>query len=248
MNNNQKLVQTIEQTKKLQRKYKREVKQQIAEAESYPQRYGLEKKLLAIEELEFPYGKPYAIFCSVNYGGYRQYIRNRKKCVYAIPICFLLTLYEQELKAAFPEEEIQILYTLKGFWEMEKALELFKDFTKLQNRCQEVLLCDYRRLESDSKEKAEQYVKILDEFVSIRINSGWKKAISYKESQFLMHTTDVKLDVVPLCKILTKYYANVAVKINRYLKVNASEEEKNKLVNIEEDFRAFMERYFVNVR
>lgn len=248
MNNNQKLVQTIEKAKRVQRKYEREVKQQIDEAETYTQRHSLETKLLALEELNFPCGKPYVVFCSVDYGSYHPYIRNRRRRIQALSICFLVTLYEQKLQATFPKEDIQIPYDLRGFWKMQQAVGLMEDFVKFQNKSQQILLWEHRRLQHEGKAKAAEYFKILEEFLPMETKScRWKKEITYHDMHFVMKTDNTKLDVVPLCKIFTKYYANVVMKINRYLKASASKAEEDKLVGIEEEFRVLMERYFVKI-
>lgn len=246
MNNVQKLQQTVDKTQEVRRKSARGVKQRIDKAETYTQRHSLEKKLLVLDELEFLRGKPYFIFCSTNYGSYRPHICNRRRRIQPIPICFCVTLYEQELQAAFPGADIQIPYTLKGFWKMKKALELLEYFTKFQNKTQEVLLWEYRSLKKSGKAKAEEYVKILNEFVSMRtINSGWKRIISYNDLQFKLNTENVKLDVVPLCKLLTCYYANVVRQIDHYEERYAANWEKEKLEKIKGDFAEFMEKYFV---
>lgn len=248
MNNKQKLEQTINEVKEFRSKHERILRRGIEQTQSYCERGRLEQKLLVLEELEFLMKKPYFIFCSINYDSYRLYICNRKRRIRAVPICFCVTLYEQELQAAFPKEEIQIPYDLRGFWKMQQAVQLMEEFVKFQNKSKEVLLWEYRRLKHEEKAKAAEYFKILEEFVTMgTLSSGWKKEITYHDLRFIINTQNVKLDVVPLCKILTKYYANVVMKINRYLKASASKAEEDRLVGIEEDFRTLMEHYFVKI-
>lgn len=249
MNNKQKLKQTATRVKEVRKKYQPKLNAQMSGTCNIQKKMEINRKKLVLFELDFQEAKPDIAFCSRTYSMfYRPMKLNRKLRVRAVPICFCVTLYELEMRAEFPKEDIRIPYDLRGFWKMQQAVQLMEDFVKFQNKSQYVLLWEHRRLKNQEKAKAAEYFKILEEFLAMGTSScNFKKEITYHDLHFIINTENVKLDVVPLCKILTKYYANVVTRINRYLKANASEAEKDKLVNIEEDFRALMEHYFVKI-
>ncbi len=249
MNNKQKLKQTATIVKEVREKYIPTLNAQMSGTCNIQKKLEINQKKLVVLGLDFQETKPDIAFGSQNYSMfYRPMKLNKKLRVRAVPICFCITLYEQELQAEFPKEDIRIPYDLRGFWKMKQAIQLMEDFVNLQNNLQEILLWEYRRLKNQEKAKAAEYFKILEEFVSMgTMNSGWKKEITYHDLRFVMKTENTKLDVVPLCKILTKYYANVVAKINRYLKTSASKAEEDKLEDIKGHFTAFMEMYFINM-
>ncbi len=249
MNNKQKLQQTETRVKEIREKCEKSLAVQMRGTGNLSKRLEISRKKLILFGLDFQETKPDIAFCSQTYSMvYRPMKLNRKLRVRAVPICFLVTLYEQELQAVFPKEDIRIPYDLRAFWKKKQAVQFTEDFVKFQNKSQEILLWEHRRLEHEEKSKAAEYFKILEEFIEMKTsNCGWKKEITYHDLHFVINTKNVKVDVVPLCKILTKYYANVVMKINRYLKAKAPKAEEDRLVDIEEDFRAFMERYFVKI-
>lgn len=249
MNNKQKLKQTETRAKEIREKYKESLAAQKRGTWNLSKRLEINRKELIVYGLDFQETKPCIAFGSQTYSlFYRPLKLNKKLRVRAVPICFCVTLYELELQATFPKEDIRIPYDLRGFWKMKQAVKFMEEFVKFQNRSQEVLLWEHRRLKHEEKAKAAEYFKILEEFIEMKTsNCDLKKEITYHDMHFVMKTDNTKLDVVPLCKILTKYYANVVMKINRYLKASASKAERNKLIGIEGDFRAFMEHYFIKI-
>lgn len=245
MTNKQKLNQTVTSLKAIREKYEKNLEEQKNEAKDIKRQKEAVEKMMILAEFEIPKMKPYVTFFSETYGYHTQLICNRKKRIQAVPLCFLVTLYEQDLKAAFPKEEIQIPYTLRGFWKMEKTVQFLEDFVSFQNKSQNILLWQYRILECQGKGKAMEYLKILEEFVSMcTLNSKWQKEISYHDSDFIMNMKNVKLDVVPLCKLLTIYYVRVIREMEHYTKAYASKLEKEKLETIKSDFSKLMEKYF----
>lgn len=249
MNNKQKLKQTATRVKEVREKHLLTLNAQMSGTCNIPKKLEINQKKLAILGLDFQETKPDIAFGSQTYSMfYRPMKLNKKLRVRSVPLCFCVTLYEQELQAEFPKEDIRIPYDLRGFWKMRQAIQLMEDFVSLQNRSQEVLLWEHRRLENQEKAKAAEYFKILEEFLAMGTSScKFKKEITYHDLHFIINTENTKLDVVPLCKILTKYYANVVTRINRYLKANASKAEEQKLEDIKADFTKFMEKHFVNI-
>lgn len=248
MNNKQKLKQTATRVKEVREKYEEPITQQMRATDDASKKLEINEKRLVLRTLDFQEMKPNLEFCSMTYGIYAPLKLNKKLRVRAVPICFLVTLYEQELQATFPKEDIQIPYDLRGFWKMQQAVGLMEDFVKFQNKSQQILLWEHRRLQHEGKAKAAEYYKIVEEFIVMgNKKEEMNQEITYHDMHFVMKTDNTKLDVVPLCKILTKYYANVVMKINRYLKASASKAERNKLIGIEGDFRAFMEHYFIKI-
>lgn len=245
MNNKQKLAETCASIKAVRGKYEVRLEQQKEVSGDFKTLRELAEKMVILQELEFPRKKTYVTFFNERYDYHVQPICNRKKRIWAVPLCFLVTLYEQDLKLAFPEEEIQIPYTLRGFWKMDKALKLEEDFVRFQNEVQQILLWETRRLSKISKKKEKAYSKILDEFVTMRVSyNGWKDEICYNDLRFHLNKKNVKLDVVPLCKLLTIYYVRVVNQMEHYAKTYANQQEKEKLEAIKSDFSEFMEKYF----
>lgn len=250
MTNKQKINKTRTIINEVRERYQKDLEKQKVEAKKIKSQKEAVKKMMILTEFEFPKQKPFVTFFSETYGYHTQLICNRKKRIQAVPLCFLVTLYEQELRAVFPKKNIQIPYTLRGFWKMEKAVELVDEFVRLQNECERVLLWEKRRLSKENKNKAKACAKILNEFVSIEIShNGMTTTVSYrisnKEKQlFKLNKENVKLDVVPLCKMLTCYYARVLRQIDHYVETYAYKWEKEKFETIKTNLSKFMEKYF----
>lgn len=208
-----------------------------------------QEKRLVLEELDFKHQwDPYFTFCSTDYGMYTQMKWNKKRRIQAIPICFFVTLYELEVKRAFPKEDIQIPYTLRGFWKMEKAINLLEEFIHFQNKWQRILFWEVIKLQRRNQKKASQYAKVIDEFTTVKITiSGWKDFVFYQtDLKFCLNKTNVKLDIVPLCKLLTTYYVNVVRKIDWYINQYATKAEEERLQELQEELADFMEKYFIH--
>lgn len=239
MKNKEKFEQLEMQIKELQKRYEQEAKAEVKNPKK------LAEKLLIIKEIEFPATKPYFDFFSQNQGDFRQLKQNRRKQIQAVSICFFVTLYEQDLIAAF-QKDIQIPYTLRGFWKMQLATKLVEDLIHLQNECQQIILWELRKMNKEQKDKVNAYRKIIEEFASIRFSSdGWKDIVTYKEMQFKLNKKNVKLDVVPFCKLLTIYYVGVLKRIDAYIAKYATNAEREKLENVKNRITKFMENYFV---
>ncbi len=208
----------------------------------------LEKRMV-LEELDFKHQwEPYFTFCSTDYGMHIQMKWNKRRRIQAVPICFLFTLYEMDVRRAFPKENIEIPYTLKGFWKMEKAINLLEEFIRFQHKWQYVLLLEARKLQRKNREKSSKYAKVMDEFTTVKITIGdWKDFVFYQtDVKFCLNKTNVKLDVVPLCKMLTTYYVNVVRKIDWYVNQYASKAEEECLQKLQEEMADFMEKYFIH--
>lgn len=248
MKNVQKLIQTQNRVKEIREKYLPPLREQTVTETNVTKKHEIVRKKLIVLGLDFQEAEEVLMFGSQTYGIYQPKKRKSRRRVYAIPICFCVTLYEYELQKTFPKEKIQIPYTLRGFWEMEKAVRLVEDLVRIQNGEQYILLRQYRILKHQKKAKAAEYFKILEEFVAMSIlNANGRKEISYGDTRFIMNMRNVKLDVVPLCKMLTRYYANVVRRINTYLQNDASEIEKRQLLEIKKDLKVFMKKYFISI-
>ena len=248
MNNKQKFQQTVLKVQEIRKIYGESLEKRIAIEDDLKEKFRLSQRNLAILELDFLGDKPFYTFCSASYGAYRLFKCNKKRRVYSVPMCYCVTLYQHDLERVFSKDKVQIPFSLRGFWKMQKALQLMEDFVGFQNKVQNVLLWEQRRLENANKRKAAKYSKILDELMEMRtINSGWKKSVSYRDFKFVINTKNVKLDIVPLCQILTRYYANVITRIDQYLETYSSKVDEQKLEDIKEEFTKLMERYFVYI-
>lgn len=251
MKNEEKFQQVVKSVEAVKQQYEAQVEEKLAFSESKRKKNKLEEKLLILKELEFPITKPTFSFHSTYYGFYTQMKYNKKRRVNAVHICFFVTLYEQELKTAFPKakEQIQIPYTLRGFWEMERAVMFVQELIHLQDECQNILMWEERRIRikiSGKKKKMESYKKISNKLNLLKVSSnGTQCCIQYEDKDFNINKQNTKLDVVPLCKLVTCYYANVQKRINCYNLKHAIDDETKKLEKVEEAFQGFMEKYFV---
>lgn len=204
---------------------------------------------LVLEELDFKrQWDPHFTFCSTDYGMYTQMKWNKKRRIQAIPICFFVTLYELDVKRAFPKQDIQIPCTLRGFWKMEKAVNLLEEFIHFQNKWKRNLFWEAIKLQRRNQKKASQYAKVIDEFTTVNITiGGWKDFVFYQtDLKFCFNKTNVKLDIVPLCKLLTTYYVNVVRKIDWYINQYATKAEEERLQELQKKLADFMEKYFIH--
>ena len=251
MKNEEKFQQVVKSVEAVKQQYGAQVEEKLAFSESERKRNKLEDKLLILKELEFPITKPTFTFFSPCYGEYIQMKYNRKKRINAVHICFFVTLYEQELKVAFSKakEEIEIPYTLRGFWKMERAVTFVQELIHLQDECQIILMWEERRIRikiSGKKKKMESYKKISNELNLLKVSgSGTQCCIQYGDKEFNINKQNTKLDIVPLCKLVTIYYVNVQKRIDRYNQKHATDYETKKLEKVEDAFQKFMEKYFV---
>ncbi len=235
MNNEQKFAKIVTEVAKVRARLKPKGEGEYA------------KTTIVLEQLDFSESwEPYFTFGSTDYGVYVQMKRNKKKRVQAVPICFFITLYELDVKRAFPKEEVEISCTLKGFWKMERAVCLIEDFVHLQNKWQNTLLWGSRRIAQINQNKAKSFRKILEKLLSIKvIHNGWKDVILYGDDwRFCLSKTNVKLDIVPLCKMLTTYYVDVVREIGEYVSQGAVGGENQELQRFHRELTDFMEKHF----
>lgn len=255
MNNKQKLEQTVEVIRNLQKEYlpslEDELKTAISNKDSNKANR-LEEKILKVKGLEFIKEKETVQYQSCKYGRYVQMIRNSKKRVKAVPICFFVTLYELELAESLKKEDISIPYTLRGFWNMKRADELLQDLLLLQKEQEAILAWELRKMRNQFSKrkdaKKEAYNNLLEEVEALSfMRKGAKELISYEKEnlKFTFNKRNLKLDVVPLCKILTLYYFNVCHWLQEAGRYGVQYERLN-LHQIRESFDDFMKKYFVD--
>lgn len=245
MNNKQKFEQLVTQISQLKKRYQEE---DLKSIRSIRKRNSLEEKILVLKGLEFSDEKPIFSFNSTRYGLFcTQMNWNSRKRIRAVPICFFVTLYEHELKRMFPKEDIQIPYTLKGFWAIRQANKFVEEFIHLQNGCQSMLLWESRTMSKENAAKVKAYGEILNEFAKLRILTGaWEYKISYETEDlaFKINKKNMKLNVVPLCRLLTLYYARVSDKIHNYVERYSTKREEETLERVRNSLWDFMEKYF----
>lgn len=131
---------------------------------------------------------------------------------------------------------------------MEKAVNLLEEFIHFQNKWKRNLFWEAIKLQRRNQKKASQYAKVIDEFTTVNITiGGWKDFVFYQtDLKFCFNKTNVKLDIVPLCKLLTTYYVNVVRKIDWYINQYATKAEEERLQELQKELADFMEKYFIH--
>lgn len=210
-------------------------------------------KSLAITQLTIDRKKGVVRFEEINIGNYIQPIYNKKRRVNVIPICFLVQLYKESI-ADIPEAKIsEIPFTLKGFWKMDKAMDCLADLTKVKiKQASQVRRIIYRIVEGETDEKKKtEYMrhleKILPAIEAVKVSNPENGIImlKYRKDTFKLDVGNTKVNVVPLCIILCHYYINVIRSVEKFLQTVENVSERNKMEDILESLRDFMEKYFI---
>jgi len=207
---------------------------------------GIQTKQLTIDKK-----RNLIIFESTTLGSYNQFIFRNKRRINVISICFLLYLYKEDLKLKeIPEiEQIHdIPFTLRGFWKMEETVKFLTDLASLQIGTAATI---QKQIKANSKNdrKVKELKKILQtiEALEVFVVSNEKNQlyeIHFEENIFKVNKKNRKLDIVPLCKMLTSYYVRIINYIEEYEKLLGITENKEDICNIKISFKDFMDKYF----
>lgn len=190
-------------------------------------------------------------FDSITLGSYTQFIWKNKIGMYVVPLCFLFQLYKEnlEVKEILDDKgKIDIPFTLKGFWQMDKAVKLLNDIMTVQIDAAQLVEKQIRENKKD-KRKVKDLKKILQVIESLEIfviNNPKKRLyqVKFEEHLFNVNRKNRKLDVVPLCKMLTSYYVRIIDYIEDYKKLLGNAENKEDICKIQDSYKKLMEKYF----
>lgn len=206
-------------------------------------------KVLSVSSLSINNEKAIISFCSDGLY-YAQPIWVRKRRINAVPSCFLIQLYKQKLKEAKlrKDEWIDIPFELRGFWKMDQALKFVDEL----NRMQLLWILNIYRIRNYKRENAEKVKAALSDLSktieALEILPPKKGCIKVKkqEESFIVRTKNMKLDVVPLCKLFATYYVSIVSKIEECTKVAENDViVDGVMTKIIEDFEVLIKNYFM---
>lgn len=206
----------------------------------------LEKDLQA-KQLSISKYRTHIIFQSAIFGEYMQPIRKTKRTMNVIPLCFLFQLYKEDLNTngELENNPIDIPFTLRGFWQMDKANEFLKRLISFQIDSA-MMIEEVKYINKDDIKKLNKLTKILRGLEALEISvSKHKYEIKFKEYVFRINMKNRKLDVVPLCKMITSYYVTIMNRIENCENILEDSKSKEKVDEIKENFRKLIESYFI---
>lgn len=180
---------------------------------------------------------------------YAQPIWVKKRRINVIPCCFLIQLYKEQLKKnEFKAELETIPFTLKGFWNMEKTLNFLDELSGKQlswtRNIQRIM--NYKRVNKANVDNALQSLAEAIEGVKILPPQKGCMEVQTKDNTFTVKTKNMKLDVVPLCKIITSYYADLLIEIEICRNIATSDVYVKSMTDIIiEDFEILIKKYFM---
>ena len=207
---------------------------------------GIQTKELAIDKK-----KNLIIFESTTLGYYKQFIFKNKRRINAIPLCFLVELYKENLRVKeIPDMEKinDIPFTLRGFWNMENTVKFISDLMSVQIDAATIIQ-KQMRVNRKNERRVKELKKILQVVESLEIfviNNPKKQLyeIHFEQNIFKVNKKNRKIDVVPLCKILTEYYVRIINYIENYQKLLGITEDKEDVCKIKSSFKNLMDKYF----
>lgn len=181
---------------------------------------------------------------------YVQHIHVRRRRINVVPCCFLIQLYKEKLKGANlkPNEYADIPFELRGFWKMDKVLQLLKELSRMQISCTRSIqrMLNYKDGNTKKvKEALKNLGKAIEELKILSPQQGCIEVMAGDE-KFTVKMRNTKLDVVPLCKFVATYYIVIIEKIAICAKVTTDELVVNQaMAKMLNDFESLMKEYFI---
>ena len=254
MNNAKKFNLTVEAVSELQKQilaFQEEANKLKGDGEGSYKYLNAISKVLSTSSLSIDMKKG---IISINIKGiyYAQPIYLKRRRINAVPSCFLIQLYKEVLKEEKlrKEELVDIPFELKGFWKIEKALEFFEELNgrKLFWIRDIQRITNYKR---ENKEKVDEALNGLSEAIeTFEILPSKKGCIEIKmnDESFNVRTRNMKLNIVPLCKVIVTYYVTIINQIEECKNVGAKYKyiDVNRVImNIMNDFDMLVDKYFM---
>lgn len=183
-----------------------------------------------------------------NLGDYMETFFKKKKRLNVVPMCFLVQLYNEQTQKNEEEEsnDSTIPFELKSFWKMEKAEDLIGDLNKVIWKQKLVLQNVYDKCETlEQRQKIEDALEFVNSLKILPPEAG-KIEIHFSELKFTINTKNVKLNIVPLCKLLVKYYVQFITCISDTCESFGNMRIDHMLHSLENSMQKFMEIYFTS--
>lgn len=254
MNNVKKFEETQKALLKFQEQtsYLEELAQKKMEEKGVRSKAYFEAFLRALQTKELTIDKKnkLVIFQSTTLGDYRQLIWKSKRRLYVVKLCFLFQLYKENLEVRENQDinQFDIPFTLRGFWQMNDAVNLLNDMMSVQIDAAELVERQIRENKKD-KRRVKELKKILQVIESLEIsviNNSEKQMyqVQFEGKVFNVNRKNRKLDIVPLCKMLTSYYVRIIDYIEDYKKLLGITEDKEDICKIKDSYKKFMDKKF----
>lgn len=179
-------------------------------------------------------------------GDYTKVVFRKKKRLNVVEICFLIQLYNEQIKTIMDENKKTISFELKSFWKMSKAIELVGDLSseilKQQLELQR-LRCKYT--EPEQQEKLDKAINFVNTLKILPPENGKIQICFSNDGKFTINSNNVKLNIIPLCKLLVQYYVEFINNIDAcesFVKLV----DEAKIAKAKSNMRSLMEKYFAS--
>lgn len=183
-----------------------------------------------------------------DFGDYVEVMFKKRRRLNVVPMCFLVQLYNEQVSASGEEEDdnLAIPFDLRSFWKMQRAKELVGDLLKMM--LEQKLLLQNLKDKCISEEQSRQIEEAMEMVDSLKIlpPENGKIEICFLESKFRINTKNVKLDIVPLCKLLVQYYTQFTICMNKTCETFEELRDKQEIYHVEGKMQIFMETYFTS--
>lgn len=177
-------------------------------------------------------------------GSYIEALFNKRNRLNVIPACFLVTLYNEQMNIKDNKNEQTIPFELKSFWKMQKAISLVGEVSNILMK-QKILLQNLNKTCAFDKQKnaINNTLEVVNALHILPPEDG-KIVIEFLEEKFTIDANNVKLDIVPLCKILVKYYVQFITRIDEIYESFNTNYNKKRVYNARCEMEKLMEEYF----
>lgn len=181
---------------------------------------------------------------SDKFGSYMENLFDKRMRLNVVPICFLTQLYNEQMSIKNKTNEVVIPFELKSFWKMEKAISLIGDLANIQMR-QKLLFQNMTAVcaSDEQKSKIKNILEVVDPLQILPPKDG-KVVIKFIDLEFTINASNVKLDIIPLCKLLVKYYVKFVTSMDEAYDCFNTHYNKQKIYNARYNMEKLMEKYF----
>lgn len=141
-------------------------------------------------------------------------------------------------------DESIIPFELKSFWKMQKAIGLLGEVSNILMKQKLLLQTLNKTYALDNQKNAINSTLELVNSLHILPPEDGKIVVEFLEEKFTVDANNVKLDIIPLCKILVKYYVQFVTCIDELYESFNTYFNKKKVYNARCEMEKLMEEYF----
>lgn len=204
------------------------------------------------KELEVDREKGTVNLLSHRVGGYIKQIYKKGYRINVVPVCFIIQLGKEDLLQykIFTEEELNIPFMLKGFWKMDIALEFIFRLEAVKSQ-QQITIQKLMKKCKDNENKIKALEKLLAQVEEMQIETpkDGKILITFSDGKYKFKVANnVKLDIVPLCKLLTRHYVQIIRRVEKSSKGLSISEKAEIEKNVKREFQKLLEEFFLNTK